>query len=90
MGSRNSEYLKITTCILFSLIVMNIRSSFHSVNRRDASNFISRLGRIENVLNECIQRLVKERLSIKIDAICALIASCNNQRSMHLMATIMY
>lgn len=50
------------------------------LNRRTAAKIADRIGRLENVLNECIERLLDERSSVQIDAICLLIKAYTNQK----------
>lgn len=53
-----------------------------------AAKFADRIGRLENVLNECIERLLDERDTIQIDAICLLIKAYTNQKGLSLFHKI--
>lgn len=50
------------------------------LNRRTATKIADRIGRLENVVNECIERLLDERETIQIDAICLLIKAYTSQK----------
>ncbi|XP_055311762.1 uncharacterized protein LOC129574190 isoform X2 [Sitodiplosis mosellana] len=51
-----------------------------SVNRRMAAKVIDRIGRLENVVDACIERMIDGRRTIQIDSICLLIRAYANQK----------
>lgn len=50
-----------------------------------AEKFADRIGRLENVLNECIERLLDERNAIQINALCLLIKAYTNQKGSNVL-----
>lgn len=51
-----------------------------SLHRKTAGKIADRIGRLENVLNECIERVLDEREHIQIEAICLLIKAYTNHK----------
>lgn len=43
---------------------------------------INRIGRLEKVVDNCIERMINERKTVQIDAICLLINAYANQKGM--------
>lgn len=50
------------------------------MHRKTAGKIADRIGRLENVLNECIERVLDEREHIQIEAICLLIKAYTNHK----------
>lgn len=57
----------------------------YSINRRTTGKVIvDRIGRLENVVNSCIERLIDGRKSIQIDAISLLIRAYANHKGLNI------
>lgn len=50
------------------------------MNQKTAVKIANRIGRLENLVNEGIERIIDERRTIQIDGICLLIRAYANQK----------
>lgn len=58
------------------------------MNKRVAAKIVDRIGRLENAVDECIERMLDERKTIQIDAVLLLIRAYANQKGSIINGTI--
>lgn len=55
-----------------------------SIDRHTAAILVNRIGRLENTVDECIERIIDEQNSLQIDAICLLIKAYANNKGLNI------